>query len=458
MASGPRKRKGKNDTTPGFYFDMSGKEVPVPTMMDPEAKIREYVKLCIMRSDPRFDVVSIDITYNEMLAKKTFLVDYLLRLANEAAAEPEANSKFRASAYRKAANKIYQINTPVVTAKQAKNISGVGESIGKKIEDFITKSVEVVVEGGDVKVALGKVWGAGPKDIASWISKGVQNIKDLRNLVDRGEVALSTEQDIGVRHYEDFLTKVPRRESGLFGELIEMAVHQVDPKAEVHIVGSYARGASESSDVDILVISDKIKTQEDVKKVVTGLSRLKSPPKIEDPYAGYGTYAERRALVIKSTKKDPKMHKYLSQPAPHEGLNQPKKTRKPGSSSETIEQSPSSRPSPSPITAIETGSIGARQFMGAIANPLEYATKFRRVDIFFRSPNEKMFALLQYTASGPYNEKIREAAKSKGMMLNDKGLWNKQDAGKYLTKIPVSGEEEIFEKIGIKWVPVEERS
>lgn len=107
--------------------------------------------------------------------------------------------------------------------------------------------------------------------------------------------------------------------------------------------------------------------------------------------------------------------------------------------------------------AVLTGSIGPQQFMGAMANPFGIPTKYRRVDIFFKPPQDKIGALIQYTSSAGWNERTRAIAKSKGMMLNDKGLWLKPDGGKYLTRILVSSEEEVFEKLGIKWIPVEER-
>ena len=393
---------------PKFYFDDTGQEVPIPLITDPPSKLKEYYRSCIQKSDPRFTAAQIDEVFGEFTSKKPLILEMLNNMAKEAGSEPGEKARFRAAAYRKAAAKIKSITAPIITAKQAKLIEGVGPSIAKKIEELVMSGKTPYSEEGQLKSTLKEVWGAGPSVIKEWVEKGVGNIEDLRNLVQDGTIILDEKQTIGLDHYEDLLEKIPRKEIGIFGDLISMGVETYDPEAEVHIVGSYARGQSQSSDIDILVISNKIKSAQDIKKVIESIKRTNAGPPLEPR------------------------------------------------SSSTEKGSYSSLPK-APKLVIKTGSMGPQQFMGVMANPLGFDTKYRRVDIFFRTPQEKVGAMIQFTSSAGWNERVRGIAKSKGMMLNDKGLWLRPNGGKFLTRIPVESEEEIFERLGIKWVPVEER-
>lgn len=54
---------------------------------------------------------------------------------------------------------------------------------------------------------------------------------------------------------------------------------------------------------------------------------------------------------------------------------------------------------------------------------------------------------------------MRKAASKRGLLLNNKELREKKMNGHgYKQQIYVTTEEEIFDKIGMKWVKVEERN
>ena len=57
-------------------------------------------------------------------------------------------------------------------------------------------------------VKIARVWGVGPVTAAKFYRMGYTSIEDLR----KPEAAdiLKAQQKIGVKHYEDFLTKIPR--------------------------------------------------------------------------------------------------------------------------------------------------------------------------------------------------------------------------------------------------------
>lgn len=260
----------------GFYFDETGLEVPMPLITDPPSKLKTYYRLCLQRTYPNFNEELFDDIYEEYYSKKPLIVEMLNNMAKEASSEVGEKNRFRAAAYRKAANTIKTVNAPIINAKQASYIKGIGKGIAGKIEDLVVSSKTHYTKSGQQKSALKEVWGAGPKVIEEWTLKGISSIEDLRKAVSEGTITLDEKQIIGLAHYEDFLEKIPRKEVGLFGDFIDLKVKELDPEAEVYNVGSFARGALESSDVDVLVISSKIKSSEDIQNLIKIFNK-KSP-------------------------------------------------------------------------------------------------------------------------------------------------------------------------------------
>ena len=79
----------------------------------------------------------------------------------------------------------------------------------------------------------------------------------------------------------------------------------------------------------------------------------------------------------------------------------------------------------------------------------------RRIDIRY-VPHESYYtSLLYFTGSGPFNEKMRGLAKELGYMLNEYGLYKVE--GQKKKRIKVNSEKEIFEKLGMEYIPPEKR-
>jgi len=79
----------------------------------------------------------------------------------------------------------------------------------------------------------------------------------------------------------------------------------------------------------------------------------------------------------------------------------------------------------------------------------------RRIDIRFVSYDSYPCALLYFTGSGVFNTKMRKKAISKGMMLNEYGLYNvtkTKNGTKKFTEIPVKSEKDIFKKLNMEYV------
>jgi DNA polymerase/3'-5' exonuclease PolX len=78
-------------------------------------------------------------------------------------------------------------------------------------------------------------------------------------------------------------------------------------------------------------------------------------------------------------------------------------------------------------------------------------TSIRRIDIRYLPYDSYYYALLYFTGSGSFNQKMRQIAKRKGFKLNEYGLYKKDKNGKYNIFVPVNSEKEIFEKLGMEY-------
>jgi DNA polymerase/3'-5' exonuclease PolX len=94
------------------------------------------------------------------------------------------------------------------------------------------------------------------------------------------------------------------------------------------------------------------------------------------------------------------------------------------------------------------------QHLPLLKDKLTTAKKARiKVDIFICTKEDHMYTLLFATGSGDFNVRMRSVAKSRGLLLNQHGLFDRS-TGK---KIEIKNEEEIFEYLKIEYKTPEQR-
>ena len=80
------------------------------------------------------------------------------------------------------------------------------------------------------------------------------------------------------------------------------------------------------------------------------------------------------------------------------------------------------------------------------------SNQYFKVDLFYTTKEEFPFMLLYLTGSKEFNIRMRAHAKSRGLLLNQKGLYQN---GRSILR--AQNEREIFARIDMKWVPPERR-
>ena len=108
---------------------------------------------------------------------------------------------------------------------------------------------------------------------------------------------------------------------------------------------------------------------------------------------------------------------------------------------------------------LEVLSLGSTKFLGVIpATPNSSSSSssnsnyVKHLDIRLIPTESRIPAYFFYTSGGKFNQMIRQIAKDKGFTLSEFDL--KDNEGKI---VKVKSEEEIFQKLGVNFIPMEDR-
>lgn len=161
---------------------------------------------------------------------------------------------WRFTAYRKAIGALRKQTRKVTSAREASKIPFIGERLADKIEEIVwtnrlrrleNTNSEPMDEAFQLFV---KIYGAGLKQATQWIEQGHRTIADLVT-----NASLTKNQKIGIEHFEDFQSRIPRQEMDCHDKHVRECCSNIDASVQLTIGGSYRRGAADSGDVDFIV-------------------------------------------------------------------------------------------------------------------------------------------------------------------------------------------------------------
>ncbi|KAL0466588.1 DNA polymerase [Neurospora intermedia] len=333
------------------------------------------------------------------------------------------SDQWRTTAYRKAIATLKRQTTRITTAEEAYRLPNVGKRLAEKIEEIVTtdslRRLEYTQASplDHVLATFLKIYDVGNGRANKWISQGFRTLDDLKQ-----KANLTPNQRIGVDHYEDLNTRIPRSEVTAIGDYIKKEAAQIDPAVELLIGGSYRRGAESSRDVDFIITKKNTTSPADLVPFFERLLKV-----LTDKGCVVATLS---ALHANRKGKDGPGSKWLGccvLPRAHEPTSDKMITRRSAKSSS----------SPRPI--------------------------WRRVDFLLVPETEYGAALIYFTGNDIFNRSMRLLASKKGMRLNQRGLYKEVMRGRRRVKVTegelVEGGDErrIFETLGVKWREPEER-
>ncbi|KAK3691127.1 hypothetical protein LTR37_018880 [Vermiconidia calcicola] len=313
----------------------------------------------------------------------------------------QIGDEWRLRAYRKAIATLRNHPTKVWTKNEALGLPQIGDRLATKIEEIaftnrLRRLENAQAEPDDqILQTFMQVYGAGFAQASKWVNVGYTTLDELLE-----KAQLTENQRIGIEHYEDFNSRIPRAEVEQHGQVVRKTLRKIDPAFEVIVGGSYRRGSDTSGDIDCVI------TRPD-----TGIAHIRQVvldqlvPKL----------VERNFLVAELA-----------------------------------------------ATSREDGSKwhGASQLS---SDSKTVSRPWRRLDFLLVPSEELGAALIYFTGNDIFNRSLRLLAGTKGMRLNQRGLYKDVIRGKGREKLSegtlVEGKDEkkIFEMLGVPWRPPEHR-
>ncbi|GKT63575.1 DNA polymerase [Colletotrichum tofieldiae] len=316
------------------------------------------------------------------------------------------NDTWRPIAYRKAITQLKRQPSKISTAEEAIRLPGVGQRLADKIEEIVTTNRLQRLESAEqepmdkVLQTFLKIYGVGSVQASHFISQGFRTLEDLKE-----RAKLTPNQRIGIDHYDDLNTRIPRSEVKLLGAVVKSEAAKLDPAMQLIVGGSYRRGAMDSGDIDFIVTKKGTRATTDLTPFLHELVK---------------TLEAQNFLVARLA----------------------------GSRDETDGSK-------------WHGCCVLPKIRGI--NDENYRRVWRRVDFLVVPETEIGAALIYFTGNDIFNRSIRLLASKKGMRLNQKGLYKDVMRGPGRVKLTegelVEGQDErrIFEILGVKWREPHER-
>ncbi|XP_040002815.1 DNA polymerase lambda [Xiphias gladius] len=160
--------------------------------------------------------------------------------------------KWRALSYSKAVNALKSYHKPITSYQEALQIPGIGKRMADKIDEIMEsghlRKLDHIGEAVPVLELFTNIWGAGAKTAQLWYQQGFRTLEDIRT-----KALLSSTQKIGIKHYDDFLDRMPREEAAAIEKVVRDAAQAIDPGLLAMACGSYRRGKATCGDVDVLI-------------------------------------------------------------------------------------------------------------------------------------------------------------------------------------------------------------
>lgn len=310
------------------------------------------------------------------------------------------DDQWRTTSYRRAISVLGQQSTRITTSAQAKQLPGIGDSIADKIEEIVNtgrlRKHEAVLRDPmrEVRQLFLKIYDVGLKRANVFINQGYRTLDDLVE-----KAALSRNQRIGIDHFDDLNTRIPRAEVEALGNLVRRAGHEIDPRVEMLIGGSYRRGSDSSGDVDLIITKKGTTMSRDLGPFLETLVRRLTT-------AGFLTAGLATSRAFNGNK----WHGCCVLP---------------------VDEFPGDR--------------------------AQYRPVWRRIDFLLVPEAEFGGALIYFTGNDLFNRSMRLLANRKGMSLSHRGLSRDILRGPNREKLTegvlVEGRDEkrIFEILGVKW-------
>jgi len=292
----------------------------------------------------------------------------------------------------------------IISGSQLEDIKGIGPKTISRINEIIDTGKLSEIKDTKIQVSavkeLSTIYGIGPTKASEFYEKyNIRTIKELKDADSKGQIELTDQMKLGIKYKDNMVDKIPRILIARLDIFVHDQLYKLDKNFISIVCGSYRRGKDFSSDIDILITNKNLKSKENTGKFLKiVLDNLSKYFIVDSLTTSYNTHFQGFA------------------------------------SFKLIPDLPSDYDKK--LFNVKTNVIR----LDIILVPIQY----------FYS------ALMHFTGSGDFNQKMRLHAKSLGYKLSEYGLVKEDKTGKQ-THIPITSEQDIFEVLLLKYIPPEKR-
>lgn len=312
---------------------------------------------------------------------------------------------YKLQVIKKTIDIISKFKNQIESGNDLKDIKGIGPKTINRINEIIKtgklkeiSNIKNKTENDKYKsiTELSNIFGIGSIKAATFYKK--YNIKSINELIDaynNNKISLTRQMLLGLKYKDNLVNKIPHDLIKFSEKFIINKILNSDNDFIVNICGSYRRNKSYSSDIDILIthkgLSDKTKAAHYLNDIVNALDKIfiidYLTKSFKTHFQGFATF-----------KNIPYVDKFNNK------------------------------------------------------NKLDFdiINNVIRLDIIIVPHDSYYTALMHFTGSGEFNQKLRLHAKSLNMKLSEYGLYNK--INNHYTKIKINSEQDIFKHLLLKYV------
>jgi len=300
---------------------------------------------------------------------------------------------YKLAALKKTIIIIAKLKKKLVRGEDLEDIKGIGpKTVGRINEIIKTGRLSEIEKEDAVKSELSSIYGIGPVKASYYYDKyKITKLDEFENKIKKGEIKITKQIELGLKYRNKLINKIPRVLIARLENWVQQKLYGTDKNFVSVICGSYRREKDFSSDIDILITHKELK---DINKSKVYLEKaVKSLNFLVDNLTeNFTSHYQGFASFSKITDL--------------------------------------------PKIDFNIGSI-------------------IRVDIIIVPTDSFFTALLHFTGSGEFNQKLRIHAKNLDMKLSEYGLF-KYTNKKYVP-IKIESEEDIFKNLLLKYLPPNKR-
>lgn len=310
------------------------------------------------------------------------------------------SSIFRAKSYTSIVKSLEKFDKPIYSVSNVAGIPGIGKSTLAKIQE--------IIDTGDLQMYrdiqlnphyralkdLQRLTGIGPESAEGFIEQGIESIDELRRRWLKGNIKLTHIQEISLKHFADLGKKIPRKEVTKWRYYLERLIRaNIKPAVAIDIVIGGSYIMGKKQSSDL----DVILLLNDRTGKIINYAEFEKDAKYATLFSKIIDILRREGVIVDEYWK------------------------------------------------------GTNKWMGIVKMGKKGTA--RHLDLRWIPSKYKETYLLFFGSGEIFSRHIRAIAKEQGYKLTEWGLFDLQ-AKKYLA---IYTEKEIFEKLGMKYVPPNKR-